>query len=82
MVRMLSAVYLTGQEAALVCAESPGEARVLVETAVIDGMPFVELTLANPDDELEPDEPRWNGRPVYVRAEHVCAIGPPLSPDA
>lgn len=78
--RPLAAVY--GDEAspgAWLVAETPDEAVELVLAAVEAGAHFTRFTLANPDDELDDDDPRWNGRPVHVKTSSISAVGPPLA---
>ena len=50
-------------------ANTPLEVVAAVEKA--DANQLIDLTCANPDE-------AWNGRTIYVRADSIKAIGPPL----
>lgn len=77
--RPLAAVYVEDATGgAWLVAETPDEVHALITAALSNGERFVQLTLGNPVS--EGDVVRWNGRPVYVRANAVTAIGPPLEP--
>ena len=74
--RPLASVFVEGLEEAWLVAETPPEIAALTSQALENEQAFIALTLANPDEE---DEPRWNGRTVYVLASRITGIAPPLS---
>lgn len=57
--------------AAWAVAETPSEVEALAEPRP-SGM--IQLTLAN-------EEHEWNGRALFVRADRVCAVSPPMNQD-
>lgn len=58
--------------AAWAVAETPSEVEALVAQPRASGM--VQLTLANKSHD-------WNGRTLFVRADRVSAVSPPMDQD-
>jgi hypothetical protein len=75
--RPLASVWTAGGGGgdAWAVAETPSEARAIVEAANAADEPFAAFTLANDDDGKDH---RWNGRPVYVVLNDITAISPPI----
>ncbi len=67
--RPMASVFLNGDDTPFIVAETPREIAEMVRTAIRDGEPLVELTLANARD--------WNGKPLFCRADRIMAMCPP-----
>lgn len=71
--RAMASVFLSGDDAPFIVAETPREIASLVRDAITAGDPLIELTLANTGD--------WNAKPLICRADCVLAISPPKDLD-
>lgn len=67
----MASVWTFGDDRAWSVAETPSEVAEIVDRARV-ARGLVALTLAN-------EESSWNGRTVYLAAEAIQAISPPLS---
>ncbi len=67
--RAMASIFLGDDDVPFIVAETPREIAELVRTALRDGEPLIELTLANDSD--------WNGKPLIGRADRVIAVCPP-----
>lgn len=62
-----AAVYVGDDDVCWLVTQTPSEVAEMLRAA--DGEDLVELTLGNRSG--------WNGKPLYVRARSVTAVGPP-----
>lgn len=72
--RALASVFVDGDDGTWCVAETPSEVAEKVRVAWDGGSGdmLIELTLAN-------EESAWNGRSVFIRADTVRAVAPPMS---